>query len=108
MKQCDGLTMKSTGTPGRVAGFMIATFVSVTAGAEPSRSGQEVYEKVCSLCHEKHVATELRSRQLPQELIRIYVRQGMNGMPPFRVTEISDDELSNLIQFLQHAPESGK
>ena len=37
---------------------------------------------------------------LTPELVRTFVRQGMNIMPPFRKTEISDAELNALATYL--------
>jgi mono/diheme cytochrome c family protein len=57
------------------------------------RSGARVYQSVCALCHETRVGPPLLGRQLPPDLVRYFVRHGRNGMPAFRVSEISEAEL---------------
>jgi len=57
------------------------------------RSGARVYQSVSALCHETRVGPPLLGRQLPPDLVRYFVRHGRNGMPTFRVSEISEAEL---------------
>lgn len=70
----------------------------------PARTGAEIYAKVCSLCHETRVGPVLLGRQLPGVVVATFVRHGMNGMPAFRPSEISDAELADLARFINTTP----
>lgn len=78
--------------------------------------GKAVYQKWCMPCHAdspfapgtiklkasagaERAALETRSDLTP-ELIISYVRNGFAGMPKFRRTEISNDELAALVKML--------
>ncbi len=79
-------------------------------------SGEEVYRKWCEGCHmdspfapgtiqlrqsrgeDKALIT--RRTDLTPEYIKQLVRKGLNGMPLFRRTEISDSELGALLEYL--------
>jgi len=79
--------------------------------------GHQVYEEWCAICHAAGEAAtrflderyqgalpgELNQRtNLPAELITLRVRTwGAPRMPPFRQTEVSDDELDAVIAYLQ-------
>ncbi len=65
------------------------------------RDGAEVYSKVCSYCHEGQVGPRLFGRELPPEYIRAIVRNGNRAMPPFRSSEIDDESLAKLAEYIQ-------
>lgn len=79
--------------------------------------GEEVFEYWCAACHAagprhpgtqalealykgaKPAALEQRA-DLTSELTRAFVRSGVSVMPPFRKTEITDDDLDALAAYL--------
>ena len=65
------------------------------------RDPAEVYSKVCSYCHEGQVGPRLFGRELPPEYIRAIVRNGNRAMPPFRPSEIDDESLAKLAEYIQ-------
>ena len=65
------------------------------------RDAAEVYSKVCSYCHEGQVGPRLFGRELPPEYIRAIVRNGNRAMPPFRPSEIDDESLAKLAEYIQ-------
>ena len=93
----------------------------VSAGAADPRSGsiagRQVYEKWCSSCHgpgtdspgTRALAVKYRGelpgqlerrKDLTPEVVNFYVRNGVSVMPPFRKTEITDQELEQLARYL--------
>jgi mono/diheme cytochrome c family protein len=94
------------------------------SGAAEERQGLErghrVYEAHCATCHDPgvgHPGTQLLQlkrgpafavirgrRDLPKEYIQIVVRNGLLEMPPFRPTDVSDADLTALVEFL-HSPD---
>ncbi|MER2510875.1 MAG: cytochrome c [Nitrosomonas ureae] len=70
------------------------------------KDGAEIYAKVCAYCHEAQVGHEvqvgpqIRHRKLPVTYIRTVVRNGNRAMPPFRSSEIDDESLEKLADFI--------
>lgn len=80
------------------------------------QSGSQVYAKWCDGCHMDSpfapgtiqlrqlrgdkLALIRERKDLTDSFIRQVVRKGMNGMPLFRRTEISSEELDALVEFL--------
>lgn len=98
--------------------FSSALLTSQALAAGDAEHGQEVFEHWCAPCHapgnrkhpgtsslallyqgEKPAALEERFDLTP-ELVAFYVRNGVNFMPPFRKTEVSDDDLDDLGAYL--------
>ncbi len=94
----------------------LAALASASHGAEPV-SGEAVYARWCSHCHSagrgnpgtdslqvKYAgsvpAVLLERTDLAPEAVRLFVRQGVLSMPPFRKTEITDAELTALAAFV--------
>lgn len=92
------------------AAFLLAALaagggVASIAGAAPQQApeqgfawkdGVEVYEKVCALCH----GTKLLGRGLDPLHIRYTVRHGSRAMPAFRASEIDDQILERLAEYV--------
>ena len=97
--------------------------VSATAAENPAvQKGREVFQYWCSACHgagpmgarpgtqalqakysgSKPAMLESRTDLTP-ELTKFFVRNGINVMPPFRKTEITDTELNALAAYLARA-----
>ncbi|MDE2387642.1 MAG: cytochrome c [Betaproteobacteria bacterium] len=64
------------------------------------KDGAEIYAKICAYCHEAHVGPQIRNRELPATYIRTVVRNGNRAMPAFRPSEIDDESLTKLADFI--------
>lgn len=93
-------------------GLVFAVFLLTAAmtWAQTEQGGERIYRKICSLCHETGVGPSLLGRHLPQAAIQHIVRHGINGMPAFRSSEISDEEVAALGSFIERssASDAGK
>jgi mono/diheme cytochrome c family protein len=100
-----------------LAGLIMCGSVLASEPSDPYASGRAVYSKWCAPCHDPgviHPGTNaltvkyqgvksgvlLEWKDLPPELVRHLVRNGISVMPQFRKTEISDAELDALAKFL--------
>ncbi len=83
------------------------------AGAWTSRwrSGEQLYQKLCGLCHEPSVGVgrNIAGRGLPQVYVQYIVRNGFNGMPAFPASYIDDESIRMVTEYLdaQPAPDEG-
>jgi mono/diheme cytochrome c family protein len=100
--------------PALAAPRPVAAAVKAT-DATPSR-GKQVFEKWCAACHARgpgHPGTQsleikykgalpaaLEDRALSPEVTALFVRHGVALMPYFRKTEVSDDDLKALSNYL--------
>jgi mono/diheme cytochrome c family protein len=64
------------------------------------KDGAEIYAKICAYCHEAQVGPQIRNRDLPAAYIRAIVRNGNRAMPAFRASEIDDESLVKLADFI--------
>lgn len=64
------------------------------------KDGAEIYAKICAYCHEAQVGPQIRNRDLPAAYIRAVVRNGNRAMPAFRPSEIDDESLVKLADFI--------
>ncbi|MBX9918006.1 MAG: cytochrome c, partial [Nitrosomonas sp.] len=64
------------------------------------KDGAEIYAKICAYCHEAQVGPHIRNRNLPAAYIRAVVRNGNRAMPAFRPSEIDDESLIKLADFI--------
>lgn len=64
------------------------------------KDGAEIYAKICAYCHEAEVGPPIRNRELPAAYIRAVVRNGNRAMPAFRTSEIDDESLMKLADFI--------
>ena len=87
----------------------------------PMLTGAEIFAHNCSYCHSpgadhpgtrqlgdtrgKELAILENRTDLQPEYIETIVRHGINAMPPFKPTVITDDELAKLAKYLS---KSGK
>ncbi len=63
--------------------------------------GAAAYERSCLYCHDTGIAPSLRQRSLPAALVMHFGRNGGVAMPPFRATEISDEELKAIAEMVE-------
>ena len=85
-----------------------------TAKASDARSGQEIYSDKCVYCHDSRGwGTRVLARRTPpgeSELIKrkdlpavytqMVVRRGLNSMPGFTPTDLSDEEIARVARWL--------
>ena len=64
------------------------------------KDGAEVYTKVCALCHETNTGPAIRGRGLDPMYIRLIIRNGYRAMPAFRASEIDDEVLEKLAEYI--------
>jgi mono/diheme cytochrome c family protein len=64
------------------------------------KDGAEIYAKICAHCHEAQVGPPIRNRELPISYIRTIIRNGNRAMPAFRSSEIDDEALTKLADFI--------
>lgn len=82
--------------------------------------GEQVYQQWCAACHAagpKHPGTQaldalyqgarpgvlIERTDLTPVFVATFVRKGVSVMAPFRKTEISDDELKDLAEYISTA-----
>lgn len=86
-----------------LGGFAMA-FASSTALADSGgkwASGREVYDKVCGYCHEPNPGLGPNIKGAHPRDVRERVRNGHRAMPAFRQSEIDEQALAQLIEFLK-------
>ncbi len=64
------------------------------------KDGPEVYAKVCSYCHDQQIGPVIRGRSLPPAYISAVVRNGNRAMPAFRASEIDDESLKKVAEYI--------
>lgn len=73
--------------------------IKVTAAAAV-RDGAQVYRQTCAYCHEHNVGPKILGRNYPADAMAMIVRSGLNGMPSFRATDITDAELKAVTEYV--------
>ena len=87
---------------------LISTLIAGGAAAAPPepqpnfrwKDGPEVYAKVCSYCHDQQIGPVIRGRSLPPAYISATVRNGHRAMPAFRASEIDDESLKKVAEYI--------
>jgi 4-cresol dehydrogenase (hydroxylating) cytochrome subunit len=89
-----------------VATSVVAGGISTAAAQSDGawNNGEQVYAKVCGHCHEIGVGPVLKGRELPPDTFTTIARQGLVRMPAFRSSEIDDQALAAVAQYLSTAP----
>lgn len=93
---------RNTGRAALVAtALLTASAGTVAEGGGKWKDGKEVYDKVCGYCHEPKpgIAPNIRGAH-PRE-VRERVRNGHRAMPAFRHSEIDDQALAQLVDYLK-------
>lgn len=75
-----------------------------------TRRGQQLFMKQCHQCHpggEAGLAPSLNNKPLPSVVIKFQVRYGLGAMPAFSKERLTDDELTDIIAYLQALRQSG-
>ena len=89
------------------------------AAKRPMLTGAQIFAKNCSYCHGpgrdhpgtrqlgdtrgKEFALLEKRTDLHADYVETIVRHGLNAMPPFKPTVITDDELDRLAKYLAKA-----
>jgi mono/diheme cytochrome c family protein len=80
-------------------------------GAHAQAAGEwgspaQLWRATCSYCHDNGVARELRGAGLTPQAVATAVRVGPKAMPSFTASQISDQELQQLAEWMstQKAP----
>jgi mono/diheme cytochrome c family protein len=95
--------------------IVLAFVLDATAQATPEnpapapcakwKNGAEVYAKICGYCHENgKVGPVILGRELPPAYIRAVVRNGNRAMPTFRFSEIDEESLAKLAEYISRSP----
>lgn len=88
---------------GGLAGLSLAStaFAAQKLGEyQTDRAPEVVYAKVCGYCHGKNIGPIILGRNLDKDMIKAVARQGRNGMPAFRPTEVTHAELDALATWI--------
>jgi len=88
---------------GSVAGVVGATAKELPESGFTWKDGAEVYTKICALCHDTSVGPTIRGRSLDPTYIQLIVRHGSRAMPAFRASEIDDQSLEKLAEYVSKA-----
>lgn len=106
-----------------VAAFQMGPTAAQDADDEAIERGRQKYEYMCVPCHGDGIGDDGRAMlpgtdalrikyrgelpalltersDLTYESIRVFVRQGVFSMPPFRPTEITDDEIRDIAAYI--------
>ncbi|ARO87812.1 cytochrome C [Nitrosospira lacus] len=106
--------MRKIKAGGAVSGFLLVmtiasgTMANAAWAAPPEapgagfswKDGAEVYAKVCGYCHDAQVGPVIRGRALPAAYIHAVVRNGNRAMPAFRPSEIDNQSLAKLAEYI--------
>jgi mono/diheme cytochrome c family protein len=92
------------------AGTMFFSHVAYAQSAGEWRNSRQLWSETCRYCHNDRLAPELRGQGLAPRAIATAVRKGINGMPSFAPSVVSDAELAQLAEWLaaQHKPSAGE
>lgn len=80
---------------------MLLASAAIADGSGQWLSGQEAYNKVCSLCHDHGIGPTIKGISKSPDLVRLVVRAGNRAMPAFRQSEIDDATLAKIIKYIQ-------
>ena len=92
------------------AGYAVPTWAqpqpittSSSGDAKLATGPEGTYSRTCGYCHGSNVGPVILGLNIAPEAIQAVVRSGMGAMPAFRPTEISDQELAELSQWIAHS-----
>jgi mono/diheme cytochrome c family protein len=95
---------------------VVLASISCVAMAADAPPGKQIFDRHCAACHAagvgmpgtqqlgwtrgKEFAVLEERKDLQADYVRFVVRQGLLEMPPFRPTEIDDEQLARLADYL--------
>ncbi len=86
--------------------FLAAVFtpsLSLGQAAGDWQSPEHIWNASCSYCHNSQVAPDIRGIPFETEFATTVVRNGFPGMPPFHTSEINNEELLALLDWIKQA-----
>jgi cytochrome c553 len=86
---------------------LAAACFTVPAAAQqvvPLAGPAAIWRASCAYCHDRGVGPALGGRGLPAAASMAIVRQGARGMPAFHRSEIGEQELVALAEWLERMP----
>lgn len=95
-----GAALGAMAALGAASGVAGSANAQATYEIEP-RSPQFIYDRTCGYCHGHNVGPIILGRQLPAAVTAAIVRGGNGAMPAFKPTEITNQELAALAQWIQ-------
>lgn len=105
----DGIVVVPTYQPAPVGGATVAE--ESAFGADEWESPEQMYEVVCSKCHDGSTPTTrvLLGRGISAQRVVTMVRNGGRAMPAFKPSDFNDAELAALAQWIEQsaAPTTG-
>ncbi|MDK3019828.1 c-type cytochrome [Pseudodonghicola flavimaris] len=87
-------------TAGTAAADELTVDPAAAAQTRGDRSGARLAQNTCLQCHGMGVGPDLRLQKLDYETLHHVTRHGLNAMPAFRESEISDDELRAVAAYI--------
>jgi mono/diheme cytochrome c family protein len=103
-KATTAFTLVSLLAVGVAAGSAWAASQQSTEQGFAWKDGAEVYTKVCALCHGTGVGPVIVGRGHDPSYIQLIVRHGNRAMPAFRASEIDDQSLEKLAEYVSKTP----
>ncbi|WP_408598471.1 c-type cytochrome [Pseudomonas sp. PLMAX] len=84
---------------------LLALYLIYSSGAgaqtaEDIVKAEKTFSETCGYCHITGVGPALKGRNLPPEIFIYFARHGNQGMPAFRPSDISDEDLNILAEYL--------
>ncbi len=67
------------------------------------KSGEQIYQSFCTYCHSTGIGPNILGRHYSPVALKVFVRNGVNTMPTFRVTEFNDQELDLLAKWVEQS-----
>ena len=101
------LSLFFTGTlAAALAGSLVPSLAARQEGNSPASGGRPVYEKVCSRCHGPKGDGDKAPSLLPfrwnyKQALDIVRHGGACGMPAFPESELSDEEVRQIVDYLK-------
>ncbi|HUE11701.1 MAG TPA: cytochrome c [Steroidobacteraceae bacterium] len=85
-------------------GILAALLLPARPAAADATAPAEIWASACTYCHDRGVAPPLFGRNLDAALIAAAVRNGLDSMPAFHPSEISDEALAQLAAWVARQP----
>ena len=67
------------------------------------KSGEQIYKAFCTYCHSTGIGPAILGRHYSPIALKVLVRNGVNTMPTFRVTEFNNQELDLLAKWVEQS-----
>jgi len=90
--------------------LLLASPLAAAQSAGQWQGPEHIWRAICSYCHATGVGVQLLGTRVPAAIIAEITRKGVNQMPGFAPSQISDAELAALAEWITRAspPEPAK